>query len=315
MSQSIGIAGEKTLLKEQRNRKERIVRAILTGAASVSVLVIALIIIFIFLRGLPLLREVGLIDFLTGTKWNPTSVTNPTYGILPMIVGSTMATLGAIVLGVPLGIACAIFMAEIAPKHAALVLRPAIELLAGIPSVVYGFFGMMTIVPLIRDYLGADLTGGYSILAGSIVLAIMILPTIINISEDAIRAVPEDYREGSLALGATHWQTIRKVLIPSARSGMVAAVILGVGRAIGETMAVIMVMGNIKAMPGSLLESSVLKPLLTFLDSGRTMTATIAMEMSYADPIHRQALFAIGIVLFVVVFALNTVVNLAVKRR
>lgn len=300
---------------EKRGRlvKEKVIEVILLIMASCSVVVVGLIVIFIFTQGYPILRDAGILSFVTGTRWDPAAI-EPSYGILPMIIGSSLATLGALAMGVPLGLACAVFMAEIAPKRAASLLRSAVELLAGIPSVVYGFFGIMVIVPLIRDNFNS-MMGGYSILAGSIVLAVMILPTVINISEDSIRAVPRIYKEGSLALGATHWQTITKVILPAAKSGIVAAVVLAMGRAIGETMAVIMVMGGVKAMPGAYLPDSLLKPLLVFLEPGRTMTATIAMEMGYADPVHKRALFAIGIVLFIVVFTLNMIVNLVIKGK
>ncbi|MCL5289920.1 MAG: phosphate ABC transporter permease subunit PstC [Firmicutes bacterium] len=208
-------------------------------------------------------------------------------------------TFGALIIGVPLSVGCAIFLAEIAPKQVTRVIRPAIELLAGIPSVVYGFYGLVILVPLIREIFGGR---GFSILGGSVVLAIMILPTIINISEDAIRAVPKEYKEGSLALGATHWQTIKKVIVPSARSGILTAIVLGMGRAIGETMAVIMVVGNVAALPESIL------------DPIRTLTGNIAIEMGYAAGEHSQALFATGIVLFVIIMILNFMVAMVPKR-
>ncbi|MFS8065089.1 MAG: phosphate ABC transporter permease PstA, partial [Byssovorax sp.] len=222
------------------------------------------------------------------------------YGIALMIVGSAAVTLGALLLGVPLGIACAIVLAEMAGPRLRALLKPAIEVLAGIPSVVYGFMGIVLLLPWIRGHLGG---AGASALAGSIILGIMILPTIIGISVDALSAVPRSYREGSLALGATPWQTIHRVVLPAARSGLVAAVILGMGRAVGETMAVIMVAGNSVQMPRS--------PL----DSVRTLTANIALEMGYAAGEHRAALFATGIVLFLIIMVLNTAANLARGHR
>jgi phosphate transport system permease protein len=264
-----------------------------------SIAILALIAVFIFREGGPLLVKVGLGNFL-GTVWNPGA---SQYGIRLMVVGSAVVTFGALVIGVPFGIACAIVLAEMAPPRAALLLKPTIEILAGIPSVVYGFMGIVVLLPWIRNHLGG---AGASALAGAVILGIMVLPTIIGISIDALQAVPRSYREGSLALGATQWQTVRQVVLPAARSGIVAAVILGMGRAVGETMAVIMVAGNSVQMPHS--------PL----DSVRTLTANIALEMGYAAGDHRAALFATGIVLFAIIMVLNTIANLArgtQKRR
>jgi len=230
-------------------------------------------------------------------KWAPSQ---GEFGIFPMIVGSVSVTLGAALVGVPVGICCAIFLAEFAPAPLRNVFRPAIQLLAGIPSVVYGFWGLLFVVPLIRDYLGGP---GLSILAGSIILGIMILPTVISITEVSLTTLPPHYKDGALALGLTHWQAISKVLLPAAKSGVVAAVILGIGRAIGETMAVIMVLGNAVAMPASIL------------DPVRTLTTNIGIEMGYAAGDHRQALFATGIVLFVVIMLLNSLAQYIVKRK
>ncbi len=239
----------------------------------------------------------GLGHFLLGRTWAPLE---GQFGILPFIIGSFWVTLGALVLGVPLGVACAVYIAQFAPRRWALVLKPAIELLAGIPSVVYGFLGVMWLAPLVREYLGGP---GLSILSASCVLAIMILPTIVGISIDALQAVPKSFREGSLALGATDWQTTSRVLLPAARSGILAGVILGMGRAVGETMAVIMISGNATQIPGS--------PL----DSVRTLTANIAIEMGYAVGDHRRALFATGVVLFFFIMLLNTLALKVSKRR
>lgn len=220
------------------------------------------------------------------------------YGILPMVIGSVVVTLGSMLLAVPLGLACAILLAEVAPATVRRFLRPAVELLVGIPSVVYGLVGLVLIVPAVR-HLGGS---GFSVLAASVVLMAMVLPTIISISEDSIRAVPKSYREGSLALGATKWQTIWRVLVPAARSGIIASVILGIGRAIGETMAMIMVIGNAVQMPTS--------PL----DPARTLTGNIAVEIMYAAGTHRSALFATGVVLFLLILAINSIAMFVLRR-
>ena len=267
---------------------ELIERALLFAALS-AVSTLALITLFILREGLPVLLDRGPLAFLGGVRWSPG---RGHFGLLPMIAGTAVVTIGALVIGVPLGLAGAITLAELAPRRVRQLLKPTIELLAGIPSVVYGFIGMEFLVPLIRT--GGPLGGpGYSALAASIILGIMVLPTIIGISIDALEAVPQGYRDGSRALGATHWQTITGVVLPAARSGIVAAVILGMGRAVGETMAVIMVAGNAVQFP-----TSILSPV-------RTLTANIALEMSYATGAHAQALFATGIVLFVISLSLN----------
>lgn len=272
--------------------KEWVIEKLLVLAAMTSVAVIAMIIFIVFRTGLPLIAEEGVFNFLFGMDWRPRA---GTFGIFPMIVGSLLVTLLAMLITVPLGLLTATFLAEVAPERVRTLLRPVIELLHGIPSVVYGFVGLMLLVPLIRTYLGPP---GFSMLAGAAILAIMALPTVITISEDAIKAVPRSYCEASFSLGATHWQTIRHVILPTARSGILAGVVLGSGRAIGETMAAIMVLGNIPAIP-----DSVLRPI-------RTLTANIAMEMAYAPhgP-HREALFATGIVLFVAISILIVISN------
>ncbi|MCD8097398.1 MAG: phosphate ABC transporter permease subunit PstC [Lachnospiraceae bacterium] len=257
------------------------------GAACASILAVALICWFLFSNGIPTILEIGPIKFLTGTRWKPL---NDIFGILPMIVGSIYVTAGAIIVGVPIGILCAIFMARFCPKKIYPILKPAIELLAGIPSIVYGFFGLVIIVPAMQKIFGGS---GKSMLTASILLGIMILPTIIGVSESVIRAVPESYYEGALALGDTHEGSVFRTVVPAAKSGILAGVILGVGRAIGETMAVIMVAGNQAVMPGSLL------------DGVRTMTANIVLEMGYASGLHRQALIATGVVLFVFILLIN----------
>ena len=262
-----------------------------------SISVLALITVFIIVNGVPIIAEVGITDFIFGMTWAPSQ---GEYGIFPMIIGSVTVTLGAAVLGVPIGICCSIFLTEFAPAVLSKIFRPAIQLLAGIPSVVYGFWGLLFIVPFIRNYLGGP---GLSILAGSIILAIMVLPTIISISEVSIIALPRQYKEGALALGLTHWQTIKSVILPSAKSGIVAAVILGIGRAIGETMAVIMVLGNAVAVPTSIL------------DPVRTLTTNIGIEMGYASGTHQQALFATGIVLFVIIMILNASAQYITRKK
>ena len=259
---------------------------LLIALSSISIL--GLIAFFIFVEGVPLMWKTGLESFLLGDRWYPSK---GSFGIFPMIVGSFWVTVGALIVGLPLGVACAVYLSELTHPTLAMVLRPMIQLLAAIPSVIYGFWGLIVLVPLIRESLGGP---GLSILAGSLVLGIMILPTIISISEDSLRALPRTFKEGALSLGATHWQTIWRVLLPAARSGIVASIILGMGRAIGETMAMIMILGNAVQMPHSLL------------DSTRTLTTNIGIEMGYATGDHRQALFATGVVLFFIIMALNS---------
>lgn len=276
---------------------DKLISKLLFIAACSSTAILALIALFIFKEGLPIMIKSGFAHFLLGREWQPLS---GQFGIFVFIIGSLCVTFGALILGVPLGVSCAVYLAEFAPKKWVNVLKPAIELLAGIPSVVYGFLGVMWLAPLIRNYLGGP---GLSILAASCVLAIMILPTIVSVSIDAINAVPKNYKEGSLALGATEWQTTWRVLLPSARSGILAGVILGMGRAVGETMAVIMISGNATRLPSSIL------------DSVRTLTANIAIEMGYAVGDHREALFATGVVLFVFIMMLNAVALKFSKRK
>jgi phosphate transport system permease protein len=277
--------------------KEKIIEKILLLVALSSISILGLIAFFIFGEGVPFIWKIGPSDFLFGERWVPS---HGEFGILPMIVGSFWVTFGALLLGIPLGLACAIFLCEWTPPLAAMVLRPAIQLLAAIPSVIYGFWGLVVLVPLVRNYLAGP---GLSIFSGSIILGFMILPTIISISEDSLRALPPSYKAGGLALGATHWQTIWRVLVPAARSGIVASVILGMGRAIGETMAMIMILGNAVKMPTS------------FLDSARTLTTNIGIEMGYASGNHRQALFATGVILFFIIMILNSSAIVLSRRR
>jgi len=278
-------------------KTEILVEKALFLSAIAAVFIIILITIFVLVSGWPILQKTGFLKFVFGTVWDPT---HGVYGILPMVVGSILVTLGALVLGVPFGLAGAIFMAEIAPPKVAKAIRPAIELLAGIPSVVYGFYGLAVIVPLIRERFGG---AGFSILAGSLILAIMILPTILNLSETSLRAVPKEYKEGSYALGANYWQTIKWISLPVARSGIITGVVLGMARAIGETMAVIMVTGNVTRIPE------------TLFDPVRTLTGNIVMEMGYASGEHQQALFATGVILFIFIMILNLIVQFASRGR
>jgi len=261
--------------------------AVFLISACISILAVVLICLFLFANGIPAFGKIGVLNFLTGTQWKPN---NDIYGILPMILGSIYVTAGAIVIGVPIGILTAIFMARFCPKKIYSLLKPAIDLLAGIPSIVYGFFGLTVVVPAIRYAFGGS---GTSLLAASIILGIMILPTIIGVSESSLRAVPEGYYEGSLALGASHERSVMFAVFPAAKSGVVAGVILGIGRAIGETMAVIMVAGNQAVIP-----TGILKGL-------RTMTANIVLEMGYAADLHREALLATAVVLFVFILIIN----------
>ena len=277
--------------------KETLMKGIFLLAACASILAVALICLFLFANGLPAIGKIGIFDFLLGKVWKPG---NDLYGILPMILGSIYVTAGAIVVGVPIGILTAVFMAKFCPKGLYRFLKPAVELLAGIPSVVYGFFGLVVIVPLIRE-LFPD-SKGTSMLAASLLLGIVILPTIIGVSESAIRAVPESYYEGGLALGASHERSVFFATLPAAKSGILAGVILGIGRAIGETMAVIMVAGNQPRMPAGLLKGV------------RTLTSNIVMEMGYAADLHREALIATAVVLFVFILLINLLFSV-LKRR
>jgi len=279
------------------NIKEKLTEYIFLALALSSISVLALITVFIIVKGAPIIGRTGVLNFIFGMTWAPT---RGEFGIFPMIAGSVSVTLGAAVIGVPVGICCSIFLAEFAPSAFRNVFRPAIQLLAGIPSVVYGFWGLLFIVPFIRNYLGGP---GLSILAAAVILAIMILPTIISISEISILALPRHYKEGALALGLTHWQTIRSLLLPAAKSGIVAAVVLGIGRAIGETMAVIMVVGNAVALPRSIL------------DPVRTLTTNIGIEMGYAAGEHQEALFATGIVLFIIIMIVNSAAQYITRRK
>lgn len=276
--------------------KEGAARVVFALAAALSILAVGLICVFLFANGVPAMVEIGIPDFLLGTTWRPA---NDIYGIFPMIIGSIYVTAGALIFGVPAGLLTAIFLSRFASAKVAAFLKPGVELLAGIPSVVYGFFGLMIIVPFIR--LNAP-GNGLSLLAASILLGIMILPTVITVAKNALDAVPQSYYEGALALGATHERSVLRVLVPAAISGIMAGVVLGIGRAIGETMAVVMVAGNQPIIPASIF------------DGVRTMTANIVLEMGYAADLHRGALIATGVVLFVFILLISTLFN-AMKKR
>lgn len=286
---------------------EKVMQGVFFTAACTSVLAVALICIFLFANGIPAMGKVGFLKFLTGKVWRPS---NNIYGIFPMIVGSIYVTAGAILVGVPIGILTSIFMAKYCPKKIYPVLKGATELLAGIPSVVYGFFGIIVLVPFVRE-IGRTLRSmgmiktagdGNSILTASILLGIMILPTIIGVTESAIRSVPEQYYEGALALGATHERSIFAVVLPAAKSGVVAGIVLGIGRAIGETMAVIMVAGNQARMPETIVKGI------------RTLTGNIVIEMGYAEGLHRETLIATAVVLFAFILLINLSVSLLNRR-
>ncbi len=283
--------------RNMKNAKEVVVEKSLMLIAFSAIFMLFLIAVFIFKEGSPLIFKIGLKNFILSAKWSPLE---GQFGILAMIIGSLWITAGALVIGVPLGLGCAILLSEFLPRGITAFLKPTIELLAGIPSVVYGFIGVVVLVPFIRERFGGP---GLSVLAGSIILGIMILPTIISISIDALQAVPRSYREGSLALGATQWQTISMVTLKAARSGILASIILGMGRAVGETMAVIMVAGNAVKIPNSIFNPA------------RTLTTNIALEMGFATGDHRAALFATGVVLFVIIMILNILANYAFGKR
>lgn len=277
--------------------KEKIMHGVFLTAACVSILAVAMICIFLFTSGVPAMFKAGIFDnFLFSGAWHPL---NDEYGILPMILGSIYITAGAIIVGVPIGILCAAFLARFCPSWLYKLLKPAINLLAGIPSIVYGFFGVTVIVPIVRNLFGGS---GKSILTASILLGIMILPTIISTTESAMRAVPASYYEGALALGATHERAVFKTIIPAAKSGILAGIVLGIGRAIGETMAVVMVAGNQTTFASGIL------------DGIRTMTSNIVLEMGYAQDLHREVLIATGVVLFVFILLINLSFNLLKER-
>ena len=280
--------------------KEKGMEFVFMLCACVSILAVALICIFLFANGVPAMAKIGFGKFLLGRTWQ---AGNGLFGIFPMIIGSIYVTAGAIIVGVPIGILAAVFLARFCPKPLYRIMKPGVELLAGIPSVVYGFFGLMIIVPWVRDtfrpYYGGN---GLSLFSAALLLGIMILPTIISISESAIRAVPDKYYQGALALGATHERSVFRTVVPAAKSGIMAGIVLGIGRAFGETMAVIMIAGNQAWVPDNMFQGI------------RTLTANIVMEMGYAQDLHREALIATGVVLFVFILIINTLFSI-LKRR
>lgn len=289
-------------IKGMKNIKETVMKYVFLVCACASILAVALICIFLFANGIPAIGKIGVFDFLLGERWKPG---NNIYGILPFILGSIYVTAGAVLIGVPIGICTAVFMAKFCPPKLYKFMKPAVDLLAGIPSVVYGFFGMVVVVPFVRDFFGIQLGlggDGSSMFTASVMLGIMILPTIISVGESAIRAVPNSYYEGALALGATHERSVFRTVLPAAKSGVTAGVILGIGRAIGETMAVIMIAGNQPRMPKGLFKGV------------RTLTSNIVMEMGYAADLHKEALIATAVVLFVFILLINLLFSL-VKRR
>lgn len=272
--------------------REKVFEAIFFAAAAFSIVAVLLICLFLFVNGIPAMKKIGIPDFIFGLKWKPGS---DLYGIFPMIVGSLYVTFGAVIFGAPIGLMTAVFLAKFCPEKLYKILKPSIEILAGIPSVVYGFFGLMVIVPFMRNVFGGN---GSCIFTASLLLGMMILPTIISVSESSLRAVPESYYDGARALGATHERAVFCAMLPAAKSGILAGIILGVGRAVGETMAVIMVAGNQARIPDSVLKGV------------RTLTANIVLEMGYATGLHREALIATGVVLFVFILLINLTFNI-----
>ncbi len=279
-----------------KNFKEKAMHIVFLLTACVSIAAVILICVFLFANGIPAIGKIGVFNFLLGTKWHPE---NNVYGIFPMILGSIYVTAGALIIGVPIGLLTSIFMARFCPKRIYKPIKAGIDLMAGIPSVVYGFFGLVVIVPFVRDHFGSR---GFSVLTASILLGLMILPTIISVAESSIRAVPESYYEGALALGASHERSVFFTVVPAAKSGILAGIVLGIGRAIGETMAVMMVAGNQAVIPKSLT------------DGVRTLTTNIVMEMGYSADLHREALIATAVVLFVFILIINLTFSV-LKRR
>ena len=286
-------------MKQKLRPLEVIMNLLFFFCGLIAIVFVLFISIYLIISGLPAIREIGLVDFLFGTEWASTAA-EPKFGILPFILTSIYGTAGAIVLGVPVGFMTAVFLAKVAPPKLAAVVRPAVDLLAGIPSVVYGLIGMMVLVPAVRE--AFNLPDGASLFCAIIVLAIMILPSIISVSETALKAVPKEYEEASLALGATHIETVFRVSVPAASSGIAASVVLGIGRAIGESMAIIMVAGNVANMPG-------------LFQSVRFLTTAVASEMAYASGLQRQALFSIALVLFLFIMLINVALNTLLKRK
>ena len=286
-------------MKQTLRPLELIMNLLFLFCGLIAIVFVLFISVYLIISGLPAIKEIGLVDFLFGKEWASTAA-EPKFGILPFILTSIYGTAGAIVLGVPVGFMTAVFLAKVAPPKLAAVVRPAVDLLAGIPSVVYGLIGMMVLVPAVRDLF--NLPDGASLFCAIIVRAVMILPSIISVSETALKAVPREYEEASLALGATHIETVFRVSVPAASSGIAASIVLGIGRAIGEAMAIIMVAGNVANMPG-------------LFKSVRFLTTAVASEMAYASGLQRQALFSIALVLFLFIMLINVVLNTLLKRK
>ncbi|MDD6736012.1 MAG: phosphate ABC transporter permease subunit PstC [Clostridiales bacterium] len=286
-------------MKKTSNLPERLMRMLFTVCGILAVIFVVLITGFLVASGIPAIKEIGAGEFLLGRTWASTAA-EPSYGILPFILTSVYGTFGAVLIGVPIGILCSIFIAKMAPKRLAATVRSAVDLLSGIPSVVFGLAGMILIVPAVRETF--NLPDGANLLSAIIVLAVMILPSVISVSETAIRAVPKEYEEASLALGATKTETVFKVTVPAAKSGITASVVLGIGRSVGEAMAVMMVSGNVANMPG-------------IFKSVRFLTTAVASEMSYSSGLQREALFSIALVLFVFIMLINLCLNLVKKER
>ncbi len=281
-----------------RTFREYFMQGVFLLSACISILCVAVICFYMFAKGCPAIAKIGVVEFLTGTDWFPTN-TVASYGIFPMIVGSIYVTAGAIIIGVPTGLLTAVFLSKFCPKKLYKIVLPAVNLLAGIPSIVYGFFGLVVVVPIVRSLFGGN---GNSIITASFILGIMILPTVIGMSESSLNAVPKEYYEGSLALGATHERSVMRVVFPAAKSGICAAIVLAVGRAVGETMAVVMIAGNQARLPDSLT------------DGVRTLTANIVLEMGYASGLHYDALLGTGVVLFVFILLLNVLLSVITRK-
>ena len=294
------VIGNQGGVRRAKDAMEWIMKTLFMICGFIAIAFVLLITVYLIISGLPAIKEVGLIDFLFGTRWASTDKTDPAYGILPFILTSIYGTAGAIIIGVPIGFMTAVFLAKVAPPRLASLVRPAVDLLAGIPSVVYGLIGMMVLVPAVR--VAFHLPDGASLFCAILVLAVMILPSIISVSETALKAVPKEYEEASLALGATHIETVFRVSVPAASSGIAASIVLGIGRAIGEAMAVIMVAGNVANMPG-------------LFQSVRFLTTAVSSEMAYASGLQRQALFSIALVLFLFIMLINIVLNTLLKRK
>ena len=286
-------------MKQKLRPMELTMNAVFFICGFVAIVFVLFISIYLIISGIPAIREIGLVDFLFGTEWASTAA-EPKFGILPFILTSIYGTCGAIIIGVPVGFMTAVFLAKIASPKLAAIVRPAVDLLAGIPSVVYGLIGMMVLVPAVRE--AFDLPDGASLFCAIIVLAVMILPSIISVSETALKSVPREYEEASLALGATHIETVFRVSVPAASSGIAAAVVLGIGRAIGEAMAIIMVAGNVANMP-------------SLFASVRFLTTAVSSEMAYASGLQRQALYSIALVLFIFIMIINVALNTLLKRK